>query len=556
MARKILINYRRADSKGYAVAIYNSLVSNFGEDQIFMDIDAIEPGTDFVKVLEKAIQQCDVLIVIIGPQWLGIKDASGEKRLDNKSDFVRIEIKAALEREVTVLPVLVQGVKMPSAAKLPDDIRSLARRQAFVISDRFSTDVEQLVEVLNRILERARRERLKKGKAEKKKKKTTNPLIRIPSFARKWPEKVLGKTPVKAEVKPKAAEKARMKAPVKPIPKTTRRISYALSAAAILVISYILFKNMDIFTRASKPAENAAISSSISTKEPIPTEISAATEIPAVKYPISETEVMQITATPEIPSSSTTWELIPTTISTLGIGSTMNSEADGMTMVYIPAGEFLMGSKEGDADADDDEFPQHTVYLTAYWIDRMEVTNAQYQKCVSENACDEPGDTAYFNDSNYRDHPVVHIDWYDAQAYCGWAGRRLPTEAQWEKAARGTDGRTYPWGEGMNCNLANYGGCDEVPKTSPAGHYPEGASLYKVLDMAGNVWEWAADRYDSSYYGRSPTENPTGPKDGFHRVLRGGSWLNDVRLARSAYRLNGNPDAMFNDIGFRCALSP
>jgi len=122
-----MLNYRRADTKGFAIAIYNSLVSNFGEDKIFMDIDTIEPGTDFVKVLEKAVQQCDVLIVMIGPQWLGIKDSSGERRLDNEGDFVRIEIKAALEREVTVLPVLVQGAKMPTATKLPDDIRSLAR---------------------------------------------------------------------------------------------------------------------------------------------------------------------------------------------------------------------------------------------------------------------------------------------------------------------------------------------------------------------------------------------------------------------------------------------
>jgi len=216
MARKILLNYRRADSKGYAVAIYNSLVSNFGEDQIFMDIDAIEPGTDFVKVLEKAVLQCDVLIVLIGSQWLGIKDASGERRLDNKSDFVRIEIKAALEREVTVLPVLVQGAIMPSTAQLPDDIRSLARRQAFVISDRFSTDVEQLVEVLNKILERARRERIEKEKAEKKKKKTTKPLIKILSLVRKRPEKVPKSASEKAGLKPEVVEKVEKKKPSKP----------------------------------------------------------------------------------------------------------------------------------------------------------------------------------------------------------------------------------------------------------------------------------------------------------------------------------------------------
>ena len=227
-----------------------------------------------------------------------------------------------------------------------------------------------------------------------------------------------------------------------------------------------------------------------------------------------------------------------------------------MTLVYIPAGEFLMGSKEGDADADDDEFPQHTVYLAAYWIDRTEVTNAQYQKCVTEKACDEPDDTTYFSDSNYRYHPVVHVDWNDAQAYCKWAGRHLPTEAQWEKAARGTDGRTYPWGEGISCNLANYGGCDEFPKTSPAGHYPEGASPYEALDMAGNVWEWVGDWYDSSYYGRSPMENPTGPDDGSYRVLRGGSWYKNERYALSASRYFNVFVITNNLIGFRCVVEP
>lgn len=283
MARKILLNYRRADTKGFAIAIYNSLVSSFGEDQIFMDIDTIEPGTDFVKVLEKAVQQCDVLIVLIGPQWLEIKDASGKRRLDNESDFVRLEIKAALERGISVLPVLVQDAKMSSAKELPDDIRSLARRQAFVISDRFSADVEQLAEVLNRILERAKQERLEKEKAEKKKsakprKKITKPDI----ILQKQPVKVLKSATVKAEVKPKAAEKARKRAPAKPMPKKTRWTSYALTAAAILVISYVIVKNTDIFTSAG--------SSSISTEEqPIPevTEIPAEIEIPAVKYPIS-----------------------------------------------------------------------------------------------------------------------------------------------------------------------------------------------------------------------------------------------------------------------------
>jgi formylglycine-generating enzyme required for sulfatase activity len=598
MARKILLNYRRADSKGYAVAIYNSLVSSFGEDQIFMDIDAIEPGTDFVKVLEKAVKQCDVLIVIIGSQWLGIKDASGERRLEDEGDFVRIEIKAALEREVTVLPVLVQGAIMPSAAKLPDDIRSLARRQAFVISDRFSADVEQLVEVLNRILERARRERLKKDKAEKKRKKTTKPLIRIPSFARKrpekvpkstsekadlkaeivkkaekkkpsklpkpaplvrkQPEKVLEKPSVKAEAKPKAVEKARKRAPVKPIPKTTRRIFYALSAVAILVISYILVKNMDIFTKDSKPAENVEIPLPEFTKEPTPIEIPV--EIPAP---------------------------LPTATPLLGFGPTLISEIDGMTLVYVPEGPFTMGSEESDPDAYNDEFPQHRVELDAFWIDQTEVTNAMFAEFLNEMGNQKEGGANWMDnadedarisqsggiwaaDLGYANHPVVEITWYGALAYCQWAERELPTEAQWEKAARGTDGRTYPWGNTFDSSLLNLddetiidnytinctsNGCDGYDRTAPVGSFPGGASPYGALDMAGNVWEWVRDWYGVDYYNQSPDSNPEYLIDSGLKVLRGGSWTNSagVRHARSAFRTIINPRATFG-CGFRCVM--
>jgi formylglycine-generating enzyme required for sulfatase activity len=188
-------------------------------------------------------------------------------------------------------------------------------------------------------------------------------------------------------------------------------------------------------------------------------------------------------------------------------------------MVYIPAGEFIMGSDEGDSD----ERPVHTVYLDAFHIDRTEVANAQYQACVEAGACDAPSNTTYYDNSNYAQHPVVHVSWDDADAYCRWAGKRLPTEAEWEKAARGTDGRRYPWGNSEpDCNKANYNDC--VGLTTEVGSYPAGASLYGVLDMAGNVWEWVADWYDPGYYSQSPTRNPPGPDSGELRVLRGGSW--------------------------------
>jgi formylglycine-generating enzyme required for sulfatase activity len=218
-------------------------------------------------------------------------------------------------------------------------------------------------------------------------------------------------------------------------------------------------------------------------------------------------------------------------------------------MVYVPAGEFIMGSDEGDSD----ERPVHTVYLDAFHIDRTEVANAQYQACVEAGACDAPSNTTYYDNSNYAQHPVVHVSWNDADAYCRWAGKRLPTEAEWEKAARGTDGRRYPWGNSEpDCNKANYNDC--VGLTTEVGSYPAGASLYGVLDMAGNVWEWVADWYDPGYYSQSPTRNPPGPDSGELRVLRGGSWYRSTPSGiRCALRYGADLVGWSSVIGFRCA---
>jgi len=227
-------------------------------------------------------------------------------------------------------------------------------------------------------------------------------------------------------------------------------------------------------------------------------------------------------------------------------------QVDGMELVFVPAGDFLMGSPDDDPEAWPDQQPQRAVYLDAYWIDRTEVTNAMFEQFV-EATGHNAGSYWRIIASGKPDHPVVYMNWFDADAYCEWAGRSLPTEAQWEKAARGTDGRKYPWGneppdEGR-CNFyGNEGG------TTAVGSYPAGASPYGALDMAGNVWELVADWYDSGYYAVSPRRNPPGPSAGEYRVLRGGSWFDVARLVRSSSRLNGPPVLRIDFFGFRCAL--
>lgn len=222
-------------------------------------------------------------------------------------------------------------------------------------------------------------------------------------------------------------------------------------------------------------------------------------------------------------------------------------------MIFISEGEFIMGSEDGQLH----EQPVHTVYLNDYWIDQYEVTNAQYDECVEQGDCQAPHfdgeDFSY--DPGSANYPVVYVSWEMAQTYCEWRDARLPTEAEWEKAARGADGLTYPWGDGFDCELANYNACSFDELLQPVGSFPKGASPYGVMEMAGNVSEWVADIYSDDYYASSPDENPTGPEQGRLRVVRGGSWYYDASFMTTTYRTGFNPSETFGDLGFRCATS-
>jgi formylglycine-generating enzyme required for sulfatase activity len=240
--------------------------------------------------------------------------------------------------------------------------------------------------------------------------------------------------------------------------------------------------------------------------------------------------------------------------------SATTRERDGAVMVYVPGGTFEMGSTEGN----DNERPVHRVTLDSFWIDQTEVSNAQYRRCVADGACEDPG---CWNDSdlNAPGQPVVCVNWYDAQAFCQWAGARLPTEAEWEYAARGPKANTFPWGYTFDGERLNFcdANCPEDWKdtewddgyaaTAPVGSFEEGASWCEALDMAGNVWEWVNDWYQEDYYAVSPADNPPGPEPGDNKVLRGGAWFTDLNGVRSATRGSGLPGSRFNAGGFRCA---
>ncbi len=247
------------------------------------------------------------------------------------------------------------------------------------------------------------------------------------------------------------------------------------------------------------------------------------------------------------------------------IGDWRINKMDRAKMMWVPAGEFWMGSSDdqiAESLAEDPKFkiewyinekPMHKVYLKGYWIYKNEVTVAQYRKFCTKTGRLMPPTPRWGWDDDY---PIVNVTWQDAAAYAKWARATLPTEAQWEKAARGIDGRMFPWGNEFDTSKCNEASKDPH-RPQPIGSYPDGVSPYGCMDMAGNVWEWCSDWYGGHYYDNTPTKNPTGPKHGIEHSLKGGSWndniANNERCARRAY---GPPTYSFHSYGFRCARNP
>ena len=323
---------------------------------------------------------------------------------------------------------------------------------------------------------------------------------------------------------PKEVQKAN------PLPRRKMGLAFvSLIGGGIVILVFFLIFGKSMLSQPGLPVPTATSVSSTSTFTPaLPvTNAPSLTNIPAPTLP-------------------------PTLPSTLGIGSTQISPNDGAVMVFVPTGEFKMGSKSRD-----DEQPIQPISLNDFWIDQTEVTNKQFAACVSVGVCD-PHDNisitrlGYFDSPEFADYPVIKVSWYDARTYCEWAGRRLPTEAEWEKAARGIDQRTYPWGNNApKKDLLNHN--NFLGDTTEVKKYPSGVSYYQVYDMAGNVWEWVASLYKPYPY--DPLDGREDLTSIFTRVLRGGSWSSDDNRVRSASRKNVEPKLADFDIGFRCALS-
>jgi formylglycine-generating enzyme required for sulfatase activity len=426
MAR-IFISYRRDDAGGYSLLVFDRLARYFGRDRVFMDMDAIEPGADFVRAIEKAVGSCDAMIALIGKQWLAISDERGRRRIDDPDDYVRQEIGIALERDIHVIPVLVRGATMPDSHELPDALKALARRNAISLSDeRMDYDLKRLVQVLVRV---------------------TN--------TQSWLDR--------------------------------------LEAAG---------ERDDPPTGTARP-----------------------------------------TLSPASPRATR-----------------LLFEPD---MVYVPAGPFLAG--DGNAK----------VTLPEFWIAKYPVKVIEYRAFIRSSGYEEQrywtGAGWAWKESQDRYEPdfwqdelwtkdewlpVVGVSWYEAYAYCQWLAEktrwpyRLPTSLEWEKAARGTDGRLYPWGNERQQSVCNIYGAG-IGHTSRVGQFsPAGDSPYGVTDMIGNVSEWCLSQWTGGT--RWPTEGD--PESAAVRVQHGGSWAS-VNPVRAAARVRSDPSSSSNYVGFRVARS-
>jgi formylglycine-generating enzyme required for sulfatase activity len=452
----IFICYRREDTGGYARLLFDSLVARFGSKQVFMDIEGMEPGEDFVLALEAAVGACEVLLALIGPDWLA--DRNNVRRLDDPKDFVRLEIATALRRQIRVIPVLAPGAKMPKAEDLPPALSPLSRRQALDLSQRYlKQDIDHLISVIEGVFAPRRAE--------------PEPV------PRRWPG-------------------------------TPKRSAWAWPLL-ILVVACLAAVGVWRWRNSQE---------------------TPATETPSAAASKAEDGGPPAAPTPQTPPG----------------------------MVYVRAGEFLMGNDNGDKY----ERPAHRVGVAPFFMDVHEVTNEEYAKFIGAVKRSAPPTwrNGVYGPGAER-QPVTGVTWEDARLYAEWRSRReggtyrLPTEAEWEYAARGHESLLYPWGGEWLPGRANANREREragEPGLANVGSYPEGRSPFGVLDMVGNAWEWTGSELRDYGDGRL-LENADGR---VRMVMRGGSFNTEAAMATATYRNflkpTGEARERYSKTGFRC----
>ena len=541
---QVFISYSRKD-----LAFVERLAKklrNAGLD-VWYDLSDLEVGTRWGKEIQKAIQQSRYFIVVLSPN-------------STESEWVEREFLYADNHNLKIVPLVYKSCDMP--------MWSLNLHYIDMRGGNYRSHFPELLKALDLSPETS-------GKPEEP------VVVETPTVEAVGLQEAFDREEAERESKIKAArEKEKQAAAEKSAWEKARREQARLEKQAreqerrhkwkLFLVDFR--HKMDMFKNIRPYGLPVLFGSILVVGLVYFTAVYLPRNIPAVESaPSLFTTGTLITTTTLVPSPNPTitFSPLPSLVATItalptpdfppdpSIGSTWTSPKDGMVLVYVPEGEFNMGH----TDFPGDPGFVHTVYLDAYWIDRTEVTNGMYSLCILAGVCRPPASSAssthseYFGNSQYVDYPVINVTWTNALSYCAWARRRLPTEAEWEKAARGTEGRNYPWGNGApNMELANYN--SNVGDTTRVGQYPQGASPYGALDLAGNVAEFVHDAYMLTYYQTPDYNNPQGPAHSLYgKVFRGGSW-NDPEDNLYSFKRSNNFEGSWNNLGFRCALSP
>lgn len=470
--------------------LYDRLISEGWIDP-WLDKERLKLGDDFDLEIEKAIESTDAVIAFISENAV------------KKTGYIQKELRLVYDAqmyrpdgELFTIPLRLEGCEPPHRFKY------------WHWGDYFGEEKEKTYQSLLNSLKLIHERVLKSEVAEKTQLEA---------------EELERQKTAKEKAKYEVAEKKEK--PVVAKSKIVGEISYWFGGFIVLVLGIVYLSSLNKPSATTQPTSE-------NTQTQVAITLTQDTVDPSVTASPKSTSTPVSTLTP-IP--------LPTEI----------TDAKGVSMALVPAGDFIMGS------GGSNEKSAHTVYLDDYYIDKYEVTNASYKECVDADVCLLPSNTgsasrgSYYGNPIFDHYPVIYVSWNSANSYCEWRNTSLPTEAQWEKAARGDDARTYPWGEETSCNRTNYSSC--VGDTTEVGSYPSGVSPYGIYDLAGNVWEWVADWYSDGYYQDSPTTNPTGPNIGQFRVLRGGSWINHSDLISSSIRDKDYPTYNGGLVGFRCA---
>ena len=512
----------------------------------WLDEKKLLPGQDWRLKIEEAVETSDIVIICLSSNSVG------------KEGFIQKEMRYAKEislekpdETIFLIPLRLDDCETPRGLRSYQwgDYFGESKDETFTILLQ-SLELRYLQKLMleEKALARQEKERLENEVAEK---------VRIEEAERKAVERATQEKRIAAEkVKPEKVEhQATQVAALKetfsksfdsfklviPNAKHFFRMGGILGIIFVLlgVGSWVIPKFLSLMPTAQPSVTLLPIATLDYSSSPIPL-----------------TETVEPSVTPAEPFIRAK---IPTSTIYAGSLTTEITDAQGIQMVLVPAGGFIMGSNDGD------RYPIHQVYLDDFYIDKYEVTNVLYEACVETGICNSPKREDSFTRSNYygnadfNNYPVINVDWQMANTYCEWRGMRLPSEAEWEKAARGTDGRLYPWDDNVNCSYANGAFSDStycIGDTLPVGSYADGVSPYGIYDMIGNVQEWVNSLYKPYPYNMNDGREE--PINAGRRVLRGGSYSNsdsDFGSLGTFSRNKAHPNSYFLDTGFRCAKS-